>query len=217
MTVATELSVREELIEYSNDVLNGDVVACEKHEWACRRFLNDLEREGTEEFPYVFDTDRAEHFLDWMRLFKHRKGVLAGQYIEPDIIQKFIFGNIYGWIHKDTELRRFNKGYWQVGRKNAKSQSLGAVGSYEGSAFGEPYAEVLTAATKKDQAKIVWDETEAMIMGNPDLRERFNVSYGTITHLKSGSIIKPMSKEDRKTGDGYNPQCGIIDKQFCRL
>lgn len=210
--VVAEPGLRTELINYSEDVLNGDIVACEKHKWACLRFLNDLDREGTEEFPYVFDEESGERFLDWMRLFKHRKGVLAGQYIEPHIIQKFVFGNIYGWIHKDTGLRRFNKGYWQVGRKNAKSQSLGAVGSYEGSAFGEPYAEVYMAATKKDQAKIVWEETESMIKGNPDLRDRFKVAYGTITHLKSGSIIRPFSKEDRKSGDGYNPQCGIIDE-----
>ena len=208
----SETGLTYELVQYSKDVLNGDIVACQKHKWACLRFLNDLEKQGTDEFPYIFDEERAERFLDWMRLFKHRKGVLAGQYIEPHIIQKFVFGNIYGWVHQETEFRRFTKGYWQVGRKNAKSQSLGAVGSYEGSAFGEPYAEVYMAATKKDQAKIVWEETESMIMGNPDLKDRFKVAYGTITHLKSGSIIRPLSKEDRKTGDGYNPQCGIIDE-----
>lgn len=206
------MSLKQELIEYSEKVLNGDIVACQKHKWACHRFLFDIEREGTEEFPFIFEKERGERFLDWMRLFKHRKGVLAGQYIEPHIIQKFVFGNIYGWVHKETELRRFKKGYWGVGRKNAKSQSLGAVGGYEASAFGEPYAEVYMAATKKDQAKIVWDETHDMIMSHPELKERFNVAYGTITHIKSNSIIKPLSKEDRKTGDGYNPQCGIIDE-----
>lgn len=204
--------MREELIEYSERVLSGAIVACEKHKWACDRFLRDLEREGAEGFPYIFDEERAERFLDWMRQFKHRKGILAGQFIEPHEIQKFIFGNIYGWVHKDTDLRRFNKAYWQVGRKNAKSQSLGAVGSYEGSAFGEPAAEVYCAATKKDQAKIVWEETEAMIMSNKYMKNRFNVAYGTIKHLKSDSVIKPLSKEDGKKGDGYSPQCGIIDE-----
>ncbi|SFL39033.1 Phage terminase-like protein, large subunit, contains N-terminal HTH domain [Gracilibacillus orientalis] len=210
--VAAEPGLRVRLIKYSEEVLSGEVIACEKHRWACQRFLYDIEREGTEDFPYIFEEDRGELFLDWMRLFKHRKGVLAGQYIEPHIIQEFNFGNIYGWVHEDTELRRFNKGYWQVGRKNAKSQSLGASGSYEASAFGEPSAEVYCAATKKDQSKIVWEEIEAMIMGNPDLRERFKVAYGTITHLKSGSIIKPLSKEDRKTGDGTNPSAFFIDE-----
>lgn len=206
------MSLREKLIEYSHQVIDGDVVACKKHKWACQRFLRDLERENTDDFPYIFDEERGERFLDWMRSFKHRKGILAGQYINPHIIQQFIFGNIYGWVHRVTEYRRFTKGFWEVARKNAKSQSLGAVGSYEGSAFGELSAEVYCAATKKDQAKIVWDEIEGMINGNEYLRDRFKVAYGTITHKKSGSFIKPLSKEDRKSGDGYNPQCGIIDE-----
>ena len=210
--VLAEPGIRYELIQYSEDVLDSDIVACKKHKWACRRFLYDLEREGTEDFPYIFDEERAERFFDWMRLFKHRKGVLAGQYIEPHIIQKFNFGNIYGWIHMETELRRFKKGYWQVARKNAKSQSLGTVGSYDASAFGESFAEVYCAATKKDQAKLVWDEIESMIMSNPDLRDRFKVAYGTITHIKSGSTIKFLSKEDRKTGDGTNPSTFIVDE-----
>lgn len=210
--VVAEAGLTYELIEYSKQVINGDIVACQKHKWACQRFLNDLERAGTEEFPYIFDEKKAERFLDWMRLFKHRKGVLAGQHIEPHIIQKFVFGNIYGWVHKDSGLRRFNKAYWQMGRKNAKSQGLGCVGSYEASAFGEPYAEVYTAGVKKEQSKIVWDEIHDMIMGNPDLRDRFKVAYGVITHIKSGSTISAMSKEDKKDGDGTNPQCGIIDE-----
>ncbi|MEK4149020.1 terminase TerL endonuclease subunit [Robertmurraya sp. FSL W8-0741] len=210
--VLTKPSLRFQLIEYSEQVINGDIIACEKHKWACQRFLFDLEREDTDDFPYVFDESKGERFLDWMRLFKHRKGVLAGQHIEPHIIQKFIFGNIYGWVHRVTKYRRFSKGYWQVGRKNAKSQSLGAVGSYEASAFGEPSSEVYCAATKKEQAKIVWEETQKMIEGCGDLADKFRTAYGTITHIKSDSIIRPLSKEDRKSGDGYNPQCGIIDE-----
>lgn len=204
--------LREELIQYSHNVISGNIVACQKHKWACARFIRDLDREGTEGFPFVFVEEKAEHFLDWMRLFKHRKGVLKGQYIEPHIIQKFVFGNIYGWIHKDTGYRRFNKAYWQVGRKNAKSQSLSCVGSYEEMAFGEGASEVYCAATKRKQAKIVWDETEAMLKGCPELKGKFRVAYGQIIHPKTGSVMDTLSKEDEKTGDGFNPQCGIIDE-----
>ena len=214
------MNLRDELQEYSRDVITGKVIACQKHKWACARFLRDIDREDTEEFPYVFIEEKAERFLTWMRSFKHRKGILKGRFIDPHIIQKFVFGNVYGWYHRDTGYRRFKKMYWQVARKNAKSQSLACVGSYELMAFDETgeVMEVYCAATKTEQAKIVWDETRAMLNrceflnGAIDGKRRFEVKYGKIIHLRTDSYMRALSEEDRKTGDGLNPQCGIIDE-----
>lgn len=203
--------LREWLIEYSQDVLNGNLIACQKHKWACQRFLRDIEREGTEDFPYLFDEEKAYKFLNWMTLFKHTKGALEGQQIQPAPIQIFIFGNIYGWV-KPNGFRRFKKAYWQVAKKNAKSQSLSCVGSFEASAFGEANAQVYCAATKTDQAKIVWDEIWKQIEGCDALKDKFRVRYGKIEHPKSGSFIKALSKEDGKRGDGVHTQCGIVDE-----
>lgn len=204
--------LKQWLIDYCHDVLNGDIIACQKHKWACRRFLRDVEREGTDEFPYVFDEEKALRFLNWMTLFKHTKGKLAGQRIEPAPIQVFVFGNIYGWVHKETGLRRFKKAYWQVARKNAKSQSLACVGSYEAFAFGENMSEVYIGATKTEQSKIVWNEIKAQIQGCDFLKGKYKIAYGKIEHLKSGSFIAALSKDAGKTGDGLNVQCGIIDE-----
>lgn len=204
--------IRDELVQYSRDVIDGKIVACQKHKWACQRFLRDLGREGTAEFPFVFNEDKALRFLNWMRLFRHRKGVLVGQRIEPHPIQTFVFGNIYGWVHRDTGYRRFKKAYWQVARKNAKSQSLACVGSYEAAGMGAGAAEVYCAATKTEQAKIVWGEIDAMIKGCNELRDRFKTAYSQVHHIRSGSTIRTLSREDRKEGDGLNPQCGIVDE-----
>jgi phage terminase large subunit-like protein len=204
--------LKQWLIDYCHDVLNGYIIACQKHQWACRRFLRDIEREGTDEFPYVFDEEKALRFLNWMTLFKHTKGKLAGQRIEPAPIQVFVFGNIYGWVHTETGLRRFKKAYWQVARKNAKSQSLACVGSYEAFAFGESMAEVYIGATKTEQSKIVWNEIKAQIQGCDFLKGKYKIAYGKIEHLKSGSFIAALSKDAGKTGDGLNVQCGIIDE-----
>lgn len=206
------MSLKETLIKYCDDILYGDIAACEKHRWACHRFLNDLEREGEEDFPYVFDEELGERFLDWMRFFKHTKGPLQGTYIDPVPIQQFVFGNVYGWIHKETGLRRFNKFYWQVARKGAKSQSLACVASYEAMALGENMSEVYVGATKTEQARIVWNEVKAQLEGNPDLRNRFNVAYWKINHIKSGSYITALSKDAGKSGDGLHVQAAIIDE-----
>jgi phage terminase large subunit-like protein len=206
------MMLKQWLIDYCYDVLNGEIVACQKHKWACERFLRDIEREGTDEFPYIFDEEKALRFLKWMTLFKHTKGKLAGKHIEPHPIQIFVFGNIYGWVHKDTGLRRFKKGYWQVARKNAKSQSLACVGSYEAFAFGENMSEVYIGATKTEQSRIVWNEIKAQIQGCDFLKGKYKIAYGKIEHLKSGSFIAALSKDAGKTGDGLNVQCGIIDE-----
>jgi phage terminase large subunit-like protein len=204
--------LKQWLIEYSNDVINGEIVACQKHKWACHRFLRDIEREGTDEFPYIFDEEKALRFLNWMALFKHTKGKLAGQHIEPHPIQIFVFSNIYGWIHKETGLRRFKKAYWQVARKNAKSQSLACVGSYEAFALGESMSEVYIGATKTEQSKIVWNEIKAQVQGCDFLKGKYKIAYGKIEHTKSGSFISALSKDAGKTGDGLNVQCGIVDE-----
>lgn len=208
-----KMNLIKELLAYCEDILSGKITACQKHRWACLRFKRDIERQGTAAFPYVFKEEKAERFFNWMRLFKHRKGVLKGQQIEPNIIQKFVFGNIYGWIHKKTGYRRFNKGYWQVARKNAKSQSLACVGTYETMAFNiNETNEVYCAATKTEQARIVFDEACAMLDACKELKEKYRIAYGRITHKKTNSVMRCLSEEDRKTGDGLNPQCGIVDE-----
>lgn len=207
------MTIKEELIQYAKDCINDTKHCCQKHRWACERFLRDISSEGTDEFPYIFDDAKAERFYKWASLHKHTKGVLVNTPIIFTPIQRFIFGNIYGWVHKDTGYRRFTKAYWQVGRKNAKSQSLGLVGDYELMALGEDNSEVYIGATKTLQAKIIYNEVLAMLKKSSALfKGKWKEAYSTIVHIKSNSIMRALSKDDGKTGDGLNPQCGLIDE-----
>lgn len=206
------MTLTDELIQYSKDCIADTRHVCQKHRWACERFLKDLKKSGTKEFPYIFDEEKALRFFEWAALHRHTKGVLAGEPIEFTPIQRFIFGNVYGWIHQETGLRRFRKAYWQVARKNAKSQSLAIVGDYELMALGEPMSEVYIGATKSMQAKIIYNEVVAMLKRCPLLKGKWHESYGVIRHPKSDSILRALSKDDGKTGDGLNPQCGLIDE-----
>jgi len=206
----------KEIKKYCNDILSGKILACQKHKWSCQRFLSDLEKSKSKDFPYRFDEAKAQRFFDWMEMFCHTKGPLAMKHKIPEPIEKFIFGNIYGWIDKVTGYRRFRYVYYQVARKNAKSQDLAIVGTYEMACMGESCAEVLVAATKKEQTKYVWGEADLIIRRckelNPPIKDRFKTVYGVIHHIKSDSTFARLSEEDKKKGDGSNPQCGIIDE-----
>ena len=56
--------LQDELIEYCQVVLADEINACQKHKWACRRFLDDLDRQGTDDFPYIFVPEKALHFFE---------------------------------------------------------------------------------------------------------------------------------------------------------
>lgn len=209
------MSLLAEISNYSISVIDGKEIACKKHQQACQRFLTDLDRAAKKDFEYNFDEKKAQRFIDWMGLFKHTKGSLAGTYKKPEPIEKFIYANIYGWVNVETDFRRFRQAYIQMARKQAKSQDLAILGSYECSAFGEKSAEVYIAASKRDQCRFVFEEAEQIIKNSDLLKDKFKTSYGIIRHLKSNSTFMRLSQDDRKKGDGSNPQCGILDEYHC--
>ncbi|MFK7695395.1 terminase large subunit [Paenibacillus sp. HJGM_3] len=205
----------DELIEslgrYAEDVVDGRITACKKHRAACDRFLTDLQNSEREDYPFRFDVDEVYRFYRWARMFKHSKGVLASQPIELTPFQLFVTGNIFGWKRKGSGLRRFRKAYIQLARKNAKSQLLALIGSYE--TFLSPeQSETYIAGWGREQSSIVYGEVLTQIQGVEMLAGKFTDAYGRIRHLKSGSVIQPLSKEARKTGDGKNPSLGIVDE-----
>ncbi len=205
----------KDLKQYCTDIINDNPLSCQKHKWACARFLDDLKNSRKKKYPYKFDAERAQKFIDWMELFQHHQGVLAGQPFKAHIILKFVFGNIYGWVDKETGYRRFVKFYWQVARKNVKSMSLAMMGLYETMAFTKNETqEVYCAATKKEQAAIVYEEAKNLLRKSPAFMndDIYNVSYNKIVHNKTGSFMRALSKEDKKTGDGLHPQAGVIDE-----
>lgn len=207
--MTTELIAR--IVRYAEDIVDGRITACKKHKQACERFLNEIELIPNDDYPYYFDGDELYRFYRWARMFKHTKGILAGQPIELTDFQLFVVGNIFCWKRKENHLRRFRKAYIQLARKNAKSQLLALIASYE--CFLSPeQSEVYIAGWGREQSSIVYNEVLSQIQSCSLLNGKYADSYGRIRHKKSGSIIQPLSKEARKTGDGKNPSLAVIDE-----
>lgn len=204
--------IAEELKAYAEGAVADPETHCRKHRWACQRFLSDLHKSRTDpEYPYTFDSGKAEHFFAWTRLFKHIDGTVAGKKIELVPIQRFLTGQLFGWIHKETGHRRFSKFYWQVARKNAKSETMALILTYLCFADGESAGQIFCVATKRDQARVVYDVCEKFVRQALPPKV-YKIAYHQIDHLKSGSYIRALSKEDRKKGDGYNPHGVSVDE-----
>lgn len=197
--------------QFAEDVTGGRVVTGKLVRLACERHLKDLDRQGTGEFPYMFEPARAERVFAFYGFCRHVKGKLAGKPIILEPWQKFILGSLFGWVHKDTGLRRFRKAYVQVGRKNGKSTLLSGLGLYMLMVDGEWGAEVYATATKADQARIVYDAARTMAIRSPDLLKRLEPGRARTVFPETESVFMPLSK-DTKSLDGLNPHLGIIDE-----
>jgi phage terminase large subunit-like protein len=200
---------------YARSVVAGEIPACKWTRLACQRQLDDLQREVSDSWPYVFDADLAERPCEFLELLPHIKGKWARErrLIELEPWQCFIITTVFGWVHRETGLRRFREGYTEVPRKNAKSTLSSGLALYMLTADGEQGAEVYSAATTRDQARIVFDDAKAMAERTPDLRTHLGLAIlqHALTVMHTASSFRPLAAEG-STLDGLNVHFAVIDE-----
>lgn len=200
--------------KYIDDVVTGKKLACSYVILACERQRDDLKRKG---FKYKFDKDRANRVCRFIETLHHIKGKWRGKQITLEPWQIFVLTTVFGWVDKNG-LRRFKIVYEEVPRKNAKSTKSSGVALYLQLADGEGGAEVYSAATTRDQARIVFNDAAEMVRLNPDLREYFGVEVlgkkpaHTIYCEKTSSIFKPLSRDQGGNHDGLNIHGSVVDE-----
>jgi phage terminase large subunit-like protein len=195
---------------YACDVVDGRILTGRLVRLACERHLRDLDREDL-----VWDVKLANRaigfFRDVLRLnggdFEGRPFVLAPW-------QAFIVGSLFGWLATDGS-RRFRTSYVEIAKGNGKSPLAAGIGHYMTTADGEPRAETYAAATKKDQAMILFRDAVAMREQSPALQKRLKTS-GTppnvwnLFDVTTGSFFRPIASDDGQSGP--RPHCGLIDE-----
>lgn len=200
---------------YARAVVAGEISACKWTILACQRQLDDLEHEPGDDWPWVFDPDRAARPCEFIELLPHIKGKWAreGRRIQLEPWQCFMLTTVFGWIHRDTGLRRFLEFYEEVPRKNAKSTIGSGLLLFMLSADGEHGAECYTAATTRDQARIVFDDARAMAERTPDLRTYLGVAImqHSLTVAHTASKAAPLAAEG-STLDGLNVHFALLDE-----
>ena len=206
------MSVLERVFAYCDDIINGHIKAGKKHIWAVKRFLKDYDDcLNNPDSPFYFDEEVAEDFYWFSREFKHVEGVLAGESVELTDFQLFLSVNIFCFKKKKNGARRFRKVYIQLARKNAKSQYLAIIGAYI-AFLGDEKQRIYIAGWQKDQSDEVYTAVRDGIGSSSLLEDKWKEAYGKIEIFRNGSVIVPLSRETRKTGDGKNPSVGIVDE-----
>lgn len=200
---------------YIRGVLSGAIPACQWVVAACVRQQQDLERSKKKDFPYKFVKVTSEEVCEFLELMPHIKGPKArnGELIELEDWQCFILTTVFGWVDKKTGFRRFRRVYIEVPRGNAKSTLSSGVALYMLTADGEAGPEVYSAATTRDQAKIVFGDARKMVRKRRDMIRHYRLDNQT-RYILCGSNdgeFKPLSR-DGETQDGLNIHFACLDE-----
>ena len=206
----TNVTAKDKAESYVAGVLDGSIVVGKWVRLAVERYVKDLERQDTPEFPFHLDEAEAEKACRFFpKVLRHSKGEWAGQPFCLEPWQAFILWNIFGWKREDGT-RRFRKAVILVARKNGKTQLGAGIAHKTAVADQEAVAEVYCAATKKDQAMVLFDEAERMVTKAPALAKHATCRHHRILFPSTGSKIVPLGSD--KPFDGLNPHGIVLDE-----
>lgn len=204
--------IYDRVTEYAHRVISGKVVAGELHILACKRHLNDLKRQRSEDFPYYYDPNKALEIIDYAETLTIAEGD-APKPVKLLDSQAFDLGCTFGWFKTSNSKRRFRRRYKSVARQNGKTFENGIMGTYIAGFGGYNYGKLFTVATKKRQARLAWEEMSKFITIDPDLGEYFEIKdyKSTIEALNTFCTIEALSRE-AGLEDGFRSIYASIDE-----
>lgn len=204
--------MNDRVTQYAIDVLEGRIIAGKSIKLACQRHLDDIKKSKHDNFRYEFDVEKSNEIIDFAETLTLAEGE------EPKPLQLypfqcFILGSLMGWVHKETEYRRFRSSYIQLARQNGKSLLSGILTTYFGNFANYNHGLVLLGAVKKDQAKIVFKEAVKFINSDEDLQQLFDVKdyKSEIICNRTNTLIRAIGR-DTNSIDGFRAIYGSVDE-----
>lgn len=202
----------DRVTRHARAVVSGQRKAGELHKLACKRHLEDLERQNSANFPYIWRPEAADEVLQYAETLTIAEGD------EPKPVklleeQAFDIGCTFGWYRTANNKRRFRRRYKSMGRQNGKTFENGIMGTYIAGFGGYNYGKLFTVATKKRQARLAWEDMQKFITIDPDLNEYFVVKdyKSLIEALETHCTIEALSKE-AGLDDGFRSIYSSIDE-----
>nr|DAL85920.1 MAG TPA: Large Terminase [Caudoviricetes sp.] len=194
--------------EYVEKIESGEIVVGKKIKKIYKKLLKESSNES---LPFYFDEEKGNRPINFIETFCKQAEGEIGKPIKLELFQKAYIQALFGFIYRDTGLRRFNETMFLVGRKNGKTTMLSAIALYMMIADGEGSAECYSVATKKDQASKAFKSACAMRAQSPEIRAIVNKRRSDMYMPTTFSSFEPLSS-DSDTLDGLNAHLVIIDE-----
>ncbi|MBG9599979.1 terminase [Bacillus mycoides] len=197
------------ILEYWYKIKTKQEVVSDKVMRVYKKLVTDISSTKSE---WEYNAKRANHAIEFVENFcKHSKGKMGGKPFLLELWQKAMTAALFGFVHKIDGIRKYREFMLIVARKNGKSAWGSAIALYLMVADNEPGPEIVSAATKKDQAKIIWSEAKRMVKKSPVLSKRIRTLVAEMISDFNDGSFKPLSS-DSNTLDGLNVHCSLIDE-----
>jgi len=197
------------VLEYADAIAAGQIRVSKKVATVYAQLADEIRNPRA---PYIFDNKRATKPIRFVEQFcRHSKGEWAGRPVNLELFQKAYISALFGFIDERTGYRRYTESLFMVARKNGKSTMLAGIALYLLVADREPGAELYTVATKKDQAKLIFDEVLHMVQQSPDLYKILKKRKSDLYFPGAMAKMQALGKNS-DTLDGLNAYGVIIDE-----
>lgn len=196
------------ILDYWNLIESGQEVVSKKIYYTYQKLAKDVIATNDE---YYYSPKRANHAIEFIENYcKHSKGEMGGKPLILELWQKAMIAAIFGFIDIEGN-RKYSRAILIIAKKNGKSLLASAIGLYLMMADKEPGAEIYAVATKKDQAKIIWNEAKKMVAKSPALRKRIKRLVSELNSEFNDSVFKPLAS-DSDSLDGTNNHGNLFDE-----
>lgn len=203
--------------QYAEDCISGKEITTFEVKTQCQWFLEDLEKQNNEYYPYYFDTKAIEIIEGILKLLNFATGLnIIGKSIYEGLenFQAFFIANIFGWRYKtDAKKYRYREVDLFIPRKNTKT-FLAAIIFIILMLTEDEYSEFYSICLDRDLAGEVKKAISQILNASPLVGQYFNIPKtlsGRLECTLTHSFYQPRTAEANRN-NSIRPSAFIADE-----
>ena len=207
----------EKAKQYAEDCISGKEITTFEVKKQCEWFLEDLEKQNNDYYPYYFDTKQISIIEGILKLLNFATGLnIIGKSIYNGLenFQVFFIANIFGWRYKtDSKKYRYREVDLFIPRKNTKT-FLAALIFIILMLTEDEYSEFYSICLDRDLAGEVKKAIAQILNASPLVGQYFNIPKtlsGRVECTLTHSFYQPRTAEANRN-NSIRPSAFIADE-----